>query len=55
MIAVSVSLEDISGVDEANVEANDLAEALDLALVELGDPLEGRDEGSVTLRIRVTS
>lgn len=51
-----VTIEDaITGVDAADVEAPDMDQALELALDDLGRPLTGRDEGTVTIRIRVES
>lgn len=51
-----VTIEDaITGVDAADVEAVDMHDALVQALDDLGGPLTGRDEGTVTIRIRVES
>ena len=49
----SITTEDLSGVDQADVEAPDMDAALIRALDELGQPLEGRDEGDLIIRIRV--
>lgn len=49
----AVTVEDPdTGVDQADVTTDDMDLALELALEELGNPLDQRDEGQVTIRIR---
>ena len=37
---------------ETELHAEDHAEALDEGLTQLGDPLSGRDEGDITIRLQ---
>lgn len=46
-----VTVQDIGGSQTAYVSAPDDAGALRAGLEELGDPLEGRDEGGETITI----
>lgn len=54
MPSFTITLQDVGGVDQADVQADSMDDALEAAMDELGRPLSGRDEGDVTIQIRVT-
>lgn len=54
MPTYNVTIEDTSGLDGVEVDADDMDGALEVAMDELGRPLAGRDEGQVTIRIVIS-